>query len=59
MLTGFETGQSRVKPMLLKLRNLDSEIGHASVEMIDLLDEKWGELTCDSSTGQLLSDDEC
>jgi len=57
MLAGFEAGQSRVKPILLKLRKLDSDIGRASLEMIDLLETNWGNWECNPATGQLTSND--
>ena len=57
-LEGFELGQRRVKPLLLKIRSLDSDIGHASLEMIDLLATNWGNWQCDRDTGQLISTDD-
>ncbi len=57
MLAGFEAGQSQVRPLVLKIRNLDSDIGHASLEMIDLLATNWGDWKCDRGTGRLISND--
>ena len=57
-LEGFELGQRRVKPLLLKIRSLDLDIGHASLEMIDLLATNWGNWQCDRDTGKLISTDD-
>ena len=42
---------------LTKLRNLDSDIGRALLEMFDLLETNWGNWECDRDTGQLTSND--
>jgi hypothetical protein len=56
-ISSFRAAQAQFLPLVLTMSSLDSEMARTSIEIIDLLERRWGEWEYEPSTDALISDD--